>query len=311
MRAPRRVDEDLEVGAGLRLADELGQHLRPERRIRRIVVTEFGGDDAAHGAAILLAVAASRGSRRTSRRSVETMLAMKSCTSSGDDSVDGPDPHGTGQSMPPRAPTTTASHGSERTPAIVDGGKEQPDDRRRQEAHGIGRRHADREQREEEIEDRAEVAAIARDIGHVAEADDEAADQRPDHGEEEDGAERPRPTPMPRAGAADLLLRRLGRGHMRPVGHRLVAHASAPLGRRPYQRQRAMMSEAIPPMKPTAARLTDADGGSMQGEAEPQRVGHGRGGAEEKRRGAERPPRPALRHEAGDGGRGPRPAAPS
>ena len=47
-RELRRVDEDLEIGAGLRLADEIGEELRPERRIRRVVLAGLGGYDAAH-----------------------------------------------------------------------------------------------------------------------------------------------------------------------------------------------------------------------------------------------------------------------
>ena len=36
--AARRLDEDFEIGADLGLADELGEHLRPERRLGLIVV---------------------------------------------------------------------------------------------------------------------------------------------------------------------------------------------------------------------------------------------------------------------------------
>ena len=42
---PGGLDEDLEVGAGLRLADELGQILRPQRRVGRIVLANLGGDE--------------------------------------------------------------------------------------------------------------------------------------------------------------------------------------------------------------------------------------------------------------------------
>src|SRR5690606_33116387 len=41
--APARgVDEHLEIGAGLRLPDELGQHLRAQRSVRRIVGAGLG-----------------------------------------------------------------------------------------------------------------------------------------------------------------------------------------------------------------------------------------------------------------------------
>ena len=45
----RGIDEDLEVRAGLGLADEIGEELRAERRVRRVVVAGLGRDDAAHG----------------------------------------------------------------------------------------------------------------------------------------------------------------------------------------------------------------------------------------------------------------------
>ena len=44
---PRRLDEDLEIGARLRLADEIGERLRAQRRFGRIFVAAFGGDEAA------------------------------------------------------------------------------------------------------------------------------------------------------------------------------------------------------------------------------------------------------------------------
>ena len=51
---PRRLDEDLEVGAGLRLADELGEELRAERRVRRVVAgATSGATHAAHRASSL------------------------------------------------------------------------------------------------------------------------------------------------------------------------------------------------------------------------------------------------------------------
>ena len=45
----RRLDEDVEVGARLLLADELRQPLRPQRGFRRIVVPAFAGHEATSG----------------------------------------------------------------------------------------------------------------------------------------------------------------------------------------------------------------------------------------------------------------------
>src|SRR4029078_29116 len=42
----RRLDEDREILARLRLADEFGQQLRPQRGVADIVGTALGGDDA-------------------------------------------------------------------------------------------------------------------------------------------------------------------------------------------------------------------------------------------------------------------------
>src|SRR6185436_16758647 len=41
----RGLDEDREILARLRLSDEFGQYLRPQRSVARIVGTALGGDD--------------------------------------------------------------------------------------------------------------------------------------------------------------------------------------------------------------------------------------------------------------------------
>ena len=106
------LDEHLEVGAGLRLADEIGQHLRPERGVRRVVVANVRGDDAAHA----------RHSLRRPPLAGREEPAGQRRDDAGDEKlylereprVAGGEPHGTGHSIPPRAPSTTASHASDR-----------------------------------------------------------------------------------------------------------------------------------------------------------------------------------------------------
>ena len=85
MRDLRGLDEDLQVGAGLRLADELGQVLRPQRRVGRIVLARLGGDETrvARGRArVVDAVHPSLLSQRVSFQQIAaaTRLAMMTST---------------------------------------------------------------------------------------------------------------------------------------------------------------------------------------------------------------------------------------